>query len=67
MTRYESKHVAHNAIIYCKNTIHIPLCLTIVFLSFNFILQTLRGGKREVSGGKNVYLLHKWSQLSSYR
>ena len=33
MTRYESKHVANNAIIYYKNTIKILLCLTDVILS----------------------------------
>jgi len=31
-----------------KNTTKIPLCLTVVILSFNFILQTFRDGKRVV-------------------
>ena len=44
MTQQESKHIAHNAIIYYKNTIKILLCLTVVILSFNFILTESSAG-----------------------
>jgi len=39
MTRYESKHVAHNAVIYYKNTIKVLLCLSVVILSFSLYFK----------------------------
>ena len=54
MTRCESKHVAHNAAIYYKNTIKILLCLTVVILPFNIYFKHF--------GMVNVkfMLLEKW-------